>query len=94
MLKVTQKVLKNIKKQTSWWMSTGHQGNEAFSCIYDVPFGERRSPFCFNDHSGKSQHPVGTLSEGADFGGKASGERGAPQVLEQRSLRLPDCVAP
>lgn len=26
-------------------MSTGHQGNEAFSCIYDVPFGERRSHF-------------------------------------------------
>ena len=41
MLKVTQEVLKSIKKQASWWMSTGHQGNQAFSCIYDAPFGER-----------------------------------------------------
>lgn len=93
MLKVTQKVLKNIKKQASWWMSTGHQGNEAFSCIYDVPFGER-SHFALMTTVVRVNTRVGTLSEGADLGGKASGERGALQVLEQRSLRLPDCVAP
>ena len=76
-LKVTRKVLKNIKKQASWWMSTGHQGNQALSCIYDVPFGERRSHFALMTTVAR----VNTRSDG-----KASGERGTLQVPEQRSL--------
>lgn len=60
MLKVTWKVLKNIQKQAFWGMSIRHPGHlEEFGCIYDAPFGERKSHSVLRTIQGR----VSTLSD-------------------------------